>query len=189
MDKQTFDIPENCKATVEQTGNQIVITFEPNKVEFKKGDFVSIDYGSWILIGIIRNRFPCNNVFEFAVWLNSYSSDITFNSMFNTLLIPRFSTPQERQLLIDKLESEGWKFNEETCELEKIKWEPDCGEKYEFINSHGVIVATDNDMCTDDRSFIESGLSFKPGTLDQEKVSRLFAEFIEKVKDEHGINY
>ena len=36
MTKQTFTIPEGCKAvTVEQVDNQIITTFEP---EFKRGD-------------------------------------------------------------------------------------------------------------------------------------------------------
>lgn len=187
--KQTFDISENCKATVEQTGNQIVITFEPNKVEFKKCDFVSINYGSWILIGIIRNRSLCNNVFEFVVWLNSYSSDIRFNSMFNTSLIPRFSTPQERQLLIDKLESEGWKFNEEKCELEKIRWVPNKGDIHEFITSYGTIDSMPYSVISNDNKRLELGNCFKPKSLDPEKVKKLYAEFIEKVKDEHGIDY
>ena len=36
---------------------------------------------------------------------------------------------------------------------------------------------------------IKIGNYFKPGTLDKEKVKRLYAEFIQKVKDEHGIDY
>ena len=30
---------------------------------------------------------------------------------------------------------------------------------------------------------------FKQNLLDQKKVTKLFAEFIQKVKDEHGIDY
>lgn len=67
MNKQTFDIPENCKATVEQTGNQIVITFEPNKVEFKKGDFITINYKSWNLIGIIKNNLHHNHNYSLII--------------------------------------------------------------------------------------------------------------------------
>ena len=42
--KQTFNIPAGCKTvSIEQIGNTIVTTFEP---EFKKGDFLFKDYGN-----------------------------------------------------------------------------------------------------------------------------------------------
>ena len=54
--KQTFNIPENCNATVEQVGNQIVVTFEPKVMEFKKGDIVSsIDTRSFNFIAIVKS--------------------------------------------------------------------------------------------------------------------------------------
>ena len=40
MEKQTFNIPSDCKATVEQVGNQIVISIDKVKKEFKSGDFI-----------------------------------------------------------------------------------------------------------------------------------------------------
>jgi hypothetical protein len=43
--KQTFNIPEGCNTvTVEQVGNQLITTFEPEKYVPKKGDFVKIKY-------------------------------------------------------------------------------------------------------------------------------------------------
>ena len=45
--KQTFNIPEGCKVvTVEQIGNQLITSFEPEKYEPKVGDCVKIIYQS-----------------------------------------------------------------------------------------------------------------------------------------------
>ena len=45
--KQTFNIPEGCKVvTVEQIGNQLITSFEPEKYEPKVGDCVKIIYTS-----------------------------------------------------------------------------------------------------------------------------------------------
>lgn len=177
MGKQTFGIPENCNATVEQVGNQIVISFEPKNIKFKNGDIVSFSDNNDKGTGyIIFDRSDYQSIFYHAMLTRS-GKIIHYGGMMTPLWDTlRLATPKQRQLLFDKLKGKGYRFNEETCELEKIKWEPDYGEKYEFINSHGVIIATYN-------------VSFKTGTLNQEKVSRLFAEFIQEVKDDHGIDY
>ena len=101
----------------------------------------------------------------------------------------KLATPEQRQLLFSKLEENGYRFNEETCELERIKWVPKVKEPFDYINHYGGI---DNMLKLGfvvDKTMIELGNCFKPNSLDQEKVSRLFAEFIQNVKDEHGIDY
>lgn len=193
MDKQTFDIPENCNATVEQVGNQIVISFEPKVKEFKKVDIVSsIDTRSFNFIAIVKS-IKDNGVIEYFAFLslkdnylkipNRAKIGIGFKCEF------KLATPEQRQFLLSKLEENGYRFNEETCELAKIKWEPDYGDKYEIINIESGITLFENENGNSDSRLIKLGNCFKPGTLDQEKVSRLFAEFIQKVKDEHNINY
>lgn len=45
--KQTFNIPEGCKVvTVEQIGNQLITSFEPEKYVPKVGDCVKMTYSS-----------------------------------------------------------------------------------------------------------------------------------------------
>ena len=61
-------------------------------------------------------------------------------------------------------------------------------EHYDYITYHGEIRRL---WVTDDfdEHCIKVGNCFKSNSLDQVKVKQLFAEFIQKVKDEHGIDY
>lgn len=191
--KQTFNIPDDCNATVEQVSNQIVVPFEPKVKEFKKGDIVSsIDTRSFNFIAIVES-IKDNGVIEYFAFLslkynylkipNQAKIGIGFKCEF------KVATPEQRQLLFSKLEENGYRYNEKTCELEMIKWVPKEGEKYCFINSYGFIqeeihtwrtpLCTNSDLIN----------CFKPNSLDQENVTKLFAEFIQNVKDEHGIDY
>ena len=191
--KQTFNIPDDCNATVEQVGNQIVVTFEPKVKEFKKGDIVSsIDTRSFNFIAIVKS-IKDNGAIEYFAFLslkdnylkipNQAKIGIGFKCEF------KLATPEQRQLLLSKLEENGYQFNEKTLELERIKWKPKEGEKYCFINSYGFIqeeihtwrtpLCTNSDLIN----------CFKPNSLYQKNVTKLFAEFIQNVKDEHGIDY
>ena len=191
--KQTFNIPDDCNATVEQVGNQIVVTFEPKVKEFKKGDIVSsIDTRSFNFIAIVKS-IKDNGAIEYFAFLNLKDNylkipnqakiGIGFKCEF------KLATPEQRQLLISKLEENGYRFNEETCELERIKWVTKVKEPFDFINHYGGIDNMLNLGFVVDKTMIELGNCFKPGTLDKEKVKRLYAEFIQNVKDEHGIDY
>ena len=183
--KQTFNIPKDCdKVSFEQIGNQIVTTFEP---KFKNGDIVTLQYGnrdyvSYICIYSDKKCWTGINSKDKLV-IDGISNDDDANVKLD------IATPKQRQLLFSKLEENGYRFNEETCELERIKWVPKVKEPFDYINPYGGI---DNMLKLGfvvDKTMIELGNCFKPGTLDKEKVKRLYAEFIHNVKDEHGIDY
>lgn len=182
--KQTFSIPEGCdKVTFEQIGNQIVTTFEP---KFKNGDIVTLQYGNrdYISYACIYSDKKCwtgiNSRGELVI--DGISNDDDANVKLN------IANDLQRKLLFSKLKEKGYKYNEDTCELEKIRWEPKVKESFDYIAPNGTV---DNMLrlgFTVDKTMIELGNCFKPGTLDQDKVKRLFAEFIEKVREEHCIN-
>lgn len=191
--KQTFNIPKDCdKVTFEQIGNQIVTTFGPKQREFKKSDFVTLMYQEQTLIAILKYdvNFHAGCVYS-AIALIDFSDAFSINSSFDVSAqdVWRLSTTEERQLILSKLEEKGYRYNEETCELERIKWEPKEGEKYCFINSYGFIQEEIHTWRTPLRTNSDLINCFKPNSLDQDKVKRLFAEFIQNVKYEHGIDY
>ena len=143
--KQTFNIPDDCNATVEQVGNQIVVTFETKVNEFKKGDIVSyIDTRSFNFIAIVKS-IKDNGAIEYFAFLNLKDNylkipnqakiGIGFKCEF------KLATPVQRQLLISKLEENGYRFNEETCELERIKWEPKHGDGYVYVDTISGIIS------------------------------------------------
>lgn len=191
--KQTFNIPKDCdKVTFEQIGNQIVTTFEPKQREFKKSDFVTLMYQEQTLIAILKYdvNIYAGGVYS-AIALIDFSDAFSINSRFAVSAqdVWRLSTPEERQLILSKLEENGYRYNEETFELERIKWAPKVKEPFDYITPYGGIDSMLKLNFVVDKTMIELGNCFKPNSLDQEKVKRLYAEFINNVKKEHGIDY
>ena len=187
--KQTFNIPKDCdKVSFDQIGNQIVTTFEP---KFKTGDIVTLQYGnrdyvSYICIYSDKKCLTGINSKDKLV-IDGISNDDDANVKLD------IATPKQRQLLFSKLEENGYRFNEETCELERIKWVPKRGDVYVYVDTISGIIniigAIFIPEFESDINRIKLGNYFKQGTLDKEKVKRLYAEFIQNVKDEHGIDY
>ena len=146
MNKQTFQIPDGCKAiTMEQVGNQIVTTFEP---EFKRGD---------VLISKKDNDIVCvfndfKNVDSFTEIVGLLRGDrLTFfnDYCFGYVSHFRLATPEEAQRLWDALAKEGKWWNPETMQVEEIKkdrWRGKLREQYFCISK---ILGT-NISCEDD---------------------------------------
>lgn len=123
MTKQTFTIPEGCKAvTVEQVGNQIITTFEP---VFKRGDVIYCednDLYTWIFIFESENTDESNQYKYFC--LLTGRNDIFFNSRCRTTSKKlRHATPEETQRLLDALAKKGKRWNPEKMQVEEIKKE------------------------------------------------------------------
>ena len=118
MNKQTFPIPEGCKAiSMEIIDNQIVTTFEP---QFKRGDVIAFKDGAVCVVDIIKEKL----VYE-IVGVTGYGH-ITFgngNHFSKTHFFSRHATPEETQRLWDALAKEGKRWNPEKMEVEKIKKE------------------------------------------------------------------
>lgn len=122
MNKQTFQIPEGCKAiTMEQVGNQIITTFEP---EFKRGDILygpcHAGYAESIAI-FNKNIEGENNLFlVFAVLV---SDNVYLETDLRHSSLRRHATPEEAQRLWDALAKVGKRWNPETMQVEEIKKE------------------------------------------------------------------
>ena len=187
--KQTFNIPKDCdKVSFEQIGNQIVTTFEP---KFKNGDIVTLQYGNRDYVSYIciysdkKYWFGINSKDKLVI--NGISNDDDANVKLD------IANDLQRKLLFSKLKEKGYKYNEDTYELDVIKWVPKRGDGYVYVDTiSGIINIIDVNFIPEfesDINRIKLGNYFKPGTLDKEKVKRLYAEFIQNVKDEHGIDY
>ena len=135
MNKQTFQIPDGCKAVImEQVGNQIITTFEP---VFKRGDVLITEMGT---ICIFKDVFDDGKVESFA-GMNADERLFKDNKppMFaGWLRNYRHATPEEAQRLWDALAKEGKRWNPETMEVEPIKkerWRAEEGNSYYCLNS------------------------------------------------------
>ena len=135
--KQTFEIPEGCKVvTVEQIGNQLITSFEPEKYKPKVGDCVRLWYKNeklpvYCLIDSIDGR----RLFAKNVWIENGDGDklsIAFeNSNFVYYKSIEKITPEELQAEFEKL---GYVYDFETHTAHKKRWRAEYNEDYFFVD-------------------------------------------------------
>lgn len=115
-------IPDGCKSIKidKESDNKIVITFEPEKQEWKNGDIVSSN-GT---IAIFKSFQEDGDIINFYAVLYK-STEVAFKDWFwvcgNKFIL---ATDQQREELFAALEKEGYRWNAEKLEIEKIEWEP-----------------------------------------------------------------
>lgn len=115
MNKQTFTIPEGCKAvTVEQVGNQIITTFEP---AFKRGDVLITKKTHSIYDSILV--YGSHDGASIIPIVGIYGGVVIFGGVCAAKY--RHATPEEAQRLWDALAKEGKRWNPETMQVEPIK--------------------------------------------------------------------
>lgn len=118
MTKQTFTIPEGCKAvTVEQVDNQIITTFEP---EFKRGDVLISKGGGICVLDEITNK---NQAVEIIGLIGNKITHQSKPYYFDNTQRLRLATPEEARPLWDALAKEGKRWNPETMKVDEIKKE------------------------------------------------------------------
>ena len=123
MNKQTYPIPDGCKAiTMEIIDNTIVTTFEP---QFKRGDAIYCedkDGFSWVFILKEKTNGEYNPYEYFCCVTSTHNIYIDGFSKHPERVF-RHSTPEEAQRLWDALAKEGKRWNPETMEVEEIEKE------------------------------------------------------------------
>lgn len=96
----------------------------------------------------------------------------------------RFATPEEKSDFLERLEKEcNKRWNPETKHLEDIKWKPEDGETYFYVNHYGVIIATKYSGFPDDILRCSVGNCFKRNESAQ-KVAEQIKEIYKNSKAE-----
>ena len=171
--KQTFNIPEGCKVvTVEQIGNQLITSFEPEKYVPKVGNFVKIIYPSGNpyfceVSGVDGYQIGSKNVVitPDGVAFEERGEYFTYSSIEKI-------TPEEFQAEFEKL---GYVYDFETHTASKKRWRAEEGDYYFYVDfEHDVLSHQDYRYSTDNRLF-KNGNYFQAQS-DAEK----FAEIIKK---------
>lgn len=187
MNKQTFPIPEGCKAvTVEQVGNRLITTFEPEKPEFKRGD---------VLISTRRSAGIC--VFDKIIngdcaveIIGVIDGKITFpagGGYFEDTYNLRHATPEEAQLLWDALAKEGKRWNPETMQVEDIEkklWRGEKGCVYFYFDWNLVVLGTQECECYVDKLRYNAGNYFRTREQAQRAADKLKSALSEFWKEE-----
>lgn len=160
MEKQTFQIPDGCKAiTVEQVGNQIVTTFEPM---FKRGDVLTCEKGCTC---VFERLNEINNGYFHEI-VGVIDNDITKSDSrtFGSTKNYRHAAPEEAQRLWDALAKQGKRWNPETMQVEEIKkdrWRAKMEENYYSLTSSLDIVTSTEDGYNTDNMRYNSGNYFR----------------------------
>lgn len=139
MEKQTFQIPEGCKAiTVEQIGNQLVHTFEVER-KFKDGDILISEKIGWAIY-IYRKTDKPENGYFYCLFDSSLGLSFADGSHYGYTSTTRLATQKEAQKLFDALKEEGKRWNPKTKQVELLRWRAKHGENYYYLD-FGFIVA------------------------------------------------
>ena len=145
-----INIPENCKATIEDK----LIIIEEQKEEqegFKEGDILHSRNHDRI---VIFSRYSPNDKGLFDSYFCSTKEDYTegwFTDCF------RHATKEEKRAFFDDLKAKGLRWNAETKTMERIRRRAKEGETFLFINSYGEVRETTEAGGTSDNDCYDSG--------------------------------
>ena len=141
-------IPEGCKAVVSNG----VVAFEKKEPKFKAGDILIDDFTfPWFSnkITMIYKGEKTDNVGFMCYAKMSGSGDLYIGDSYSNLKFCeiRHATEEEKQRLFDKMKEQGLRWNAEEKKVEEIKWQPQNGERYFFVNAYcetGSIICLEN---------------------------------------------
>ena len=163
---QRIEISKGSKVTIEDG----VILIEPTeKWEPKIGEIVRIRIGKDLFIGFYTNkRGSC-------VTTSIGIGGLAINTIAMHGDVTVYPTSQkDKTRLLTALADAGYQYNEETHEVEKIRWKPDLNDTYWSFNSIRVFEDT-NASTSSDIECINNGFAFKTQQEAQ--------EFFDQVKE------
>ena len=138
-----INIPENCKATIED--NQIII--EEQKEEFKDGDILHSNMTGRVVIFKSYEDESCR------VFCTYYNSANTSNNGWSADCFYH-ATEEEKQAFFDDLKAKGLRWNAETKTMERIRRRAKKGEDYLMVGARGGLLEfTENNDDFDNKVF------------------------------------
>lgn len=161
-----IQIPENCKATIED--NQIII--EEQK-EFKEGDIL---HSKITDIVVIFSHYTRDDKHIFGSYFDSINDPNTgwFTEKF------RLATEEEKQRFFDELNKKGLRWNVETKTMKKIRKRAEKGREYLIVNRLGDVVKLVDEHSTFDDMNYNLGNYFLPEEIEE---AELAAKFIRAI--------
>lgn len=163
---QRIEIPKGSKVTIEDG----VILIEPAKLEPKVGEIVKICIGDYVCIGFYTNKrgddvtTGLNHNSKLLINGIGIHDDFTLASAYE----------DDKTRLLTALSDAGYQYNEETHEVEKIRWKPKTREKYWSFRAAGVYNRI-NTLSDIDSFVIYNNFAFETETEAQ--------EFFDQVKE------
>ena len=131
-------VPEGCRAVVEGD----VVLIEREEQDFKDGDIIAKNKA----VAILKGGFN-NGVFRDYACLN-FDGKVLISNDTEWSTLPagwHIATEEEKQLLFDKMEDKGLRWNAEEKRVEKIRWRAVKGGAYYFFGTTGNVCRAEDD--------------------------------------------
>ena len=153
-----IQVPENCKATIEDN----IIIIEEKQEEFKDGDILHSKLTASV---VIFKNYGDNSMDSFRIhYSNRNGGDLSWvTSSF------RHATKEEKEAFFDDLKAKGLRWNAETKTMERIRRRAKEGETFLFINNYGEVCETTEAGILTDDEYYNLGNYYLPEERDQAK--------------------
>lgn len=153
-----IQVPENCKATIEDN----IIIIEEKQEEFKDGDILHSKLTASV---VIFKNYGDNSMDSFRIhYSNRNGGDLSWvTSSF------RHATKEEKEAFFDDLKAKGLRWNAETKTMERIRRRAKEGETFLFINNYGEVCETTEAGVLTDDEYYNLGNYYLPEERDQAK--------------------
>ena len=151
-----IQVPENCKATIEDN----IIIIEEKQEEFKDGDILHSKLTASV---VIFKNYGDNSMDSFRIhYSNRNGGDLSWvTSSF------RHATKEEKEAFFDDLKAKGLRWNAETKTMERIRRRAKEGETFLFINNYGEVCETTEAGVLTDDEYYNLGNYYLPEERDQ----------------------
>ena len=172
----SLNIPEGCKAVIKDN----VVVFEREEKEdmreFKDGDVLHSTYDSVVLI--------FKDYTDSTYFSSHYNCSGVGNNMWRICCF-RHATEEEKQLLFNKMEEQGLKWNAEEKRVENIRWRATAGKSYFIFTSDFDSSCFTECFATSDTRFYNCGNYFQ-SKEHAEEAARRVKETLRKYHEEIG---
>lgn len=155
-----INIPENCKATIED--NQIIIEEKKDeqKDEFKDGDILrSVQTGTIVIFKSYEDNLKDS-------FCSHYNSSNDSNFCWSPVAF-RKTTEYEKQKFFDELKAKGLRWNAETKQMEKIRERAKYGKSYLYIEGKCKVVEVYDNRDAIDNANWEIGNYYRINEIEQ----------------------
>lgn len=178
----TIAIPDGCKATIKDGSvvfEKVEQTEEKKEAqEFKEGDVLCSIYDDTVLI--FKDVSKCTR----GYFDSHYNNKGLDNKRWKSESFSH-ATEEEKQLLFDKMEEQGLRWNAEEKKVEKTRWRAKDGYGYFYIDSQGRKTAKNEECKFVDEDRFAFGNYFR--TIDQaDEAAKCVRETLFKYHEEIG---
>ncbi len=159
-EKRIYEAPDGCNIGSVQIGNgRLIVVYEcetPEAPKFKRGDFLVKEYFGCESFIVLFDRINENGVIYYNAQYNIKNNTLKIKNDFgigriddNIACSIRIATPEEKQLLLDKMHEQGKDWDGE--KIVDWVWRPKVGEPYWVVEFDDVLLSVWDDDATDTR--------------------------------------